>query len=487
MPPVSQQNSRAGLITAVVIFTILFVTATIFAIYYGVEATRLQKDYADLKSKYIPRIIPEGGLTSPVIAELEAARSDPNSGIPSSMALLDVAVRQRDNLAQTITGTPGSSPADAQAAAAGALAAAKDRTKGASLTLPTSDNLAGAVKTLADAVASRAEQVQNLQAQVEQTQKEKAQLIADMNKALEQKNQDIANIRAQMEKSTADVAAYSASKDQTVAGIEKNRDTERQAAQSALNKKDVELAGLRRDLDKAEKELNVLRSRLGGLRVNPNESIVRQADGQIVRIAGDGIVYINRGGGDQIAPGLTFEVYDKTAGVPALGDGLSDTDMPAGKASIEVIRVGATSSEARVVRQTPGSQITEGDLIANLVYDPNTKYNFVVYGKFDLDHNGVATAQDADVIKRLIAQWGGKVVDQVNVDTDFIVLGKEPVVPTFSSDEERDPIIQQKIAAAKKEVSDYQNVLRLASELHIPIMNQNRFLYFTGYYDLAGR
>ncbi len=222
MPPVSQQNSRAGLITAVVIFTILFVTATIFAIYYGVEATRLQKDYADLKSKYIPRIIPEGGLTSPVIAELEAARSDPNSGLPASMALLDVAVKQRDNLAQTITGTAGSSPADAQAAAAGALAAAKDRTKGASLTLPTSDNLAGAVKTLADAVASRAEQVQNLQAQVEQTQKEKAQLIADVNKALEQKNQDIANIRAQMEKSTADVAAYSASKDQTVAGIEKN-------------------------------------------------------------------------------------------------------------------------------------------------------------------------------------------------------------------------------------------------------------------------
>lgn len=487
MPPVSQQNSRAGLITAVVIFTILFVTATIFAIYYGVQATQLQKDYSDFKSKYIPRIIPEGGLSSSTITELEAARSDPNSGMPSSMALLDVAVKQRDDLARIITGTTGSTPAQAQAAAAQALASAKERTQAASLTLPASDNLAGAVKTLADAVANRAEQVQNLQAQVEQTQKEKAQLIADMNKALAQKDLDIQNIRAQMEKSTADVAAYSASKDQNVADIEKSREGERQASQDAINKKDVELAGLRRDLDKATKELSILRSRLGGLRVNPNESIVRQADGEIVRVAGNGIVYINRGAGDQIAPGLTFEVYDKTAGVPALGDGLSDTDMPAGKASLEVIRVGATSSEARVVRQTPGTQITEGDLIANLVYDPHTKYNFVVYGKFDLDHNGVATAQDADVIKRLIAQWGGKVVDQVNVDTDFIVLGKEPVVPAFSSDEEQDPIIQQKIAAAKKEVQDYQNVLHEAGELHIPIMNQNRFLYFTGYYDLAGR
>lgn len=487
MPPVTQQNSRAGLITAVVIFTILFVTATIFAIYYGVEATRLQKDYTELKTKYIPRIIPEGGLTSPIIAELEAARSDPNSGMPSSMALLDVAVKQRDELAQTITGTAGSKPAAAEAAAAEALTAAKDRTKGTSLTLPTSGNLAGAIRTLSDAVTSRADEVKSLQAQVEQTQKEKAQIIVDMDKALAQKDQEIQKVRTQMEQSTADVAAYSASKDQTVSEIEKSRDAERRASQDALNKKDVELTGLRRDLDKANKELDVLRSRLGSLRVNPNESIVRQADGQIVRVASDGIVYINRGTGDQIAPGLTFEVYDKAGGVPALGEGLSDTDMPVGKASIEVIRVGSASSEARIIRRTPGAQITEGDLIANLVYDPHTKYNFVVYGKFDLDHNGVATAQDADVIKRLIAQWGGKVVDQINVDTDFIVLGKEPTIPTFSTDEEQDPIIQQKIAAAKKEVQDYQKVLQQASELHIPIMNQNRFLYFCGYYDLAGR
>ena len=34
---VSPQGSRAGLITAVVIFAILFVTSTIFAIYFGVN------------------------------------------------------------------------------------------------------------------------------------------------------------------------------------------------------------------------------------------------------------------------------------------------------------------------------------------------------------------------------------------------------------------------------------------------------------------
>ena len=37
---VSPQGSRAGLITAVVIFVILFVASTIFAIYYQVQWTK---------------------------------------------------------------------------------------------------------------------------------------------------------------------------------------------------------------------------------------------------------------------------------------------------------------------------------------------------------------------------------------------------------------------------------------------------------------
>jgi len=31
----------------------------------------------------------------------------------------------------------------------------------------------------------------------------------------------------------------------------------------------------------------------------------------------------------------------------------------------------------------------------------------------------------------------------------------------------------------------YDDVLNQAKELHIPIMNQNRFLYFCGYYENA--
>jgi len=129
----------------------------------------------------------------------------------------------------------------------------------------------------------------------------------------------------------------------------------------------------------------------------------------------------------------------------------------------------------------------EGDWVENLVYDRNTKYNFLVYGNFDLDQNGVSTPADADVIKRLVTQWGGKLTDKVNADTDFVVLGKEPVVPNFTREELNDPINAARLAEATQLAEQYETVKRQAIELHIPILNQNRFLYFVGYYELAKR
>ena len=51
---------------------------------------------------------------------------------------------------------------------------------------------------------------------------------------------------------------------------------------------------------------------------------------------------------DPLPAGTTFEVYDKNEGIPGLGtDPLSENNMPIGKASIEVIRVGQNSSVLR--------------------------------------------------------------------------------------------------------------------------------------------
>ena len=49
MPPITPQGSRTALITWTVVTTVLFVTATIFAIYFYVDANRTREEQQTLK------------------------------------------------------------------------------------------------------------------------------------------------------------------------------------------------------------------------------------------------------------------------------------------------------------------------------------------------------------------------------------------------------------------------------------------------------
>src|SRR4051812_24098705 len=116
-PPVGPQSSRTGLITAVVIFTILFVTATIFAIYYGVDATRTHEELTITKNTFIPKLVPDGSMTSPQLEQLDELRKSEKAakyGLNPAMPLLTVATTMRDSLAKKV---------DPAAAGAGAGAA----------------------------------------------------------------------------------------------------------------------------------------------------------------------------------------------------------------------------------------------------------------------------------------------------------------------------------------------------------------------------
>jgi hypothetical protein len=188
-------------------------------------------------------------------------------------------------------------------------------------------------------------------------------------------------------------------------------------------------------------------------------------------------------------------VYDRFGGIPGLGeeaDAGSGTAsdptlvaLPQGKASIEVVRLSNRQAECRIIRQSVGQPVVEGDLIANLVYDKNTKYSFVVFGEFDLDQDGTPTPGDAEVVQRLITQWGGKLQQGVAVDTDYVVLGFEPEVPLREDNETPTDVIRRE--NAEKAAEAYAAVRNRAIELNVPILNQNRFLYYVGYYEQAQR
>ncbi len=95
--PVSQQGSRAGLITAVVIFVILFVVSTIFAIYFQVQMVQRDKLASDAINHTNEYVRPEAA-GSPEVLELTTAKK-PNE------AALDVILQQRSMLTRDIVGS----------------------------------------------------------------------------------------------------------------------------------------------------------------------------------------------------------------------------------------------------------------------------------------------------------------------------------------------------------------------------------------------
>jgi hypothetical protein len=483
MPPVSPASRSSALVTWLVVFVLLWVVATVFAIYYYVDGTKSQENLTKLTDEY-KEVIPAAELSGDEVTALRNKKQNDTTGkYNASMSLFDVLRTERDDLATSIGAPqPDQAAQTVQTTLANAGTQAKDA--GVKSMPPT---LAGAVSTLTQALVARQAEVNNLNTQLKQAQQAATQAAANMQKNQEELTKAMEAARADAQQASATLDTDRAAKDDQMKKMIADTETAQKAAQDQLAQAQSNISDLTKKLEASQRIIDDLRNKLGLKRANTADAVVRQADGAVVRVPGNNTVYINLGTGDQISPGLTFEVYDRAEGIPPAGDSTTDDNLPKGKGSIEVVRVGAGSSECRIINQEAGQVIHEGDLISNIVYDRNTKYQFFVYGDFDLDQNGVSTPQDTDVIKRLIVQWGGKVTDKINADTDFVVLGKEPTVIIPSKDEASDPIIQAKAQASQQAFDAYQDLRRQAIEYHIPILNQNRFLYYVGYYESAKR
>jgi hypothetical protein len=477
MPAVGPQGSRGGLIAATVVFTILFVTATIFAIYFGVDDSK-KTEMLQTQNDKTKLIYSLQDLNSPRFSELQKG--------PRGGTILQASFQDSQNLAEAIAGK------NAAFAKTPALAAqqASDALTAAAKALPTLNitpdmNLVSVVNKLV--AYSKDQQYQNTALRMAQSQ------------AAGDAAQQIASAQAMAQKAVDDAAAAVKQKDAELdraqaaennylvklKNMSQEMDGERQAMNSQLQKAQTSMQEKDRELDQAKRLSNELVTKLAGKRVSPLDPLLRQSDGYITSVASDDIVYINLGTGDHIVPGMTFEVYSHRDGVPKQDDLMTDENLPVGLASIEVERVLSGVSECRVIKTEIGQHIGIGDLIANLVYDRNTKYNLVVYGDFDLSQSGKPKAGDAQKIKALITNWGGQVQKNIDVDTDFVVMGAEPKVDQFTADELNDPLNKQTQDEEKAAYDAYQAQLEQAEKLGIPVMNQNRFLYFCGYYNNA--
>lgn len=483
MPPAVQVvQGRAGIMTAMVASIIIAVAMIVVAIYTGQKLSESERALNDLRERDRP-LVSDTDPTDPRVQALNQARQDVPAfnGLQSAM---QVSLAESDQLAKLVGGG-GATPDKATKAGEDALKQAADKVqKAAKVNLPT-DSLAGAVGALSDQVVQFAGQARDAKAAQDAAEKQNQQLLAAQKQQLDDKDKLIAAANQKVEEMQTEVKQAQEQAANAQAALQASANS----SMKQLQEVNAQLTSQNQTKDKQHlvdmKTISGLKTKLKSARVNPNEAIILHPDGNIIRVGDNQTCFINLGSRQHVSKGLTFEVYDKTRGIPSLGDGLSDSGQPVGKASIEVFNVGPDTSECRIVKTQPGQQLVVGDLISNLIYDPTTAYNFVVYGNFDLSNAGVPSPGDADIIKRLISQWGGKLQDKPDVNTDFVVMGIEPVVPPVTDPNNANEVLRQN--QAKQQLEKYQSIVNAASQLGIPIMNQNRFLYFIGYYDLATR
>lgn len=475
----SAAGSRSGLITATVILAIVAVTALVFTFIFSAKATRNELALEEMTKAYND-VVRRAALRGPVVSALDTERKDSGSQDP----LLDFAVRQRDDLSKLVG---GATPSAAMASAAEALTEAGKQVQAFKATPPsTTDNIAATIRSMTNIIVELQNKNTDLSKAAADAKAQAEETIKTTTAQMEAVNKQLADVRKQAEASETNAQAVTASHQDVLNQNATTIENQNRSYTTALTELQTQLDNAQRLIARTQAENKTVLAKYNAVRPDAQQSTLRAPDGTVVRNSADGTISISLGAGQQIVPGMTFEVYDRGTGVPAIA-ATDDLTMPKGKASLEVLRVGPTTSECRVVRLSPASAIAEGDIIANIVYDKNTKYNFVVYGNFDLARDGNPSQADTTIIKRLITEWGGKLQNEVGVGTDFLVIGAEPVIPDFTEEQRRDPVNAKILSDKQAEFQAYVETLNKARELYIPILNQNRFLYYTGYYNLAKR
>ncbi|MFT3786370.1 MAG: hypothetical protein QM770_09405 [Tepidisphaeraceae bacterium] len=507
-------GSRSGLITWSVISTIVAVACLVWAIISYSNASKSQRDYEQLVGKY-GKLAPENLLNTAAVRNLDAAKTAEGRQGYNNLSLIEVANRRFEDLYKAFVG-PGAADGAADIHAIARLRAYVEQARtalgGKDVPVAGAPAVAGTetppeagadvivahgelspTGTALDAIAELIKKVQDqrhaleaatatndqLKAQVTKTQQDLTATVASYSQQTLQPVQARADAAEQQLKTVSEEGTKQIGE---MTAAQKNRElqliTDNKSLQDQITSLNAQLADAVRVRQALEKQLGR----------NSIDQILRNPDGHIIRVESTDRVVIDLGRGDGIPAGMTFEVYDAKLGIPAADSAPEADKQVKGKASIEVLQVNQGSSVCRVVRTDRGVGLTEGDLIANLIYDRNNHFNFVVFGKFNLDNRGEASERDAEIVKRLVSQWGGNVVDQIGTDTDFVVLGAEPVVPAYTSEERAsDPIKETQFQQAQQELDRYNETRSKAQSLNIPLLNQKRFLYLIGYYEQSAR
>ena len=231
-----------------------------------------------------------------------------------------------------------------------------------------------------------------------------------------------------------------------------------------------ERARLRSTIDELRKKINANRI----TSVDPSVLV----DGNVLEVGAGNEVFIDRGKNDHIVLGMTFDIYESASQLRPNSKG----ELPRGKATIEVVKVGPTTSTAKITRSTSSQPIVRDNIIVNPVYDPHYRFTFLVHGNFDADGDGQPESSNA-FIKDQITRWGGIVIEDDGVvpgDLDFLVLGITPRRPTHKPSRGASNAMFDAYADQQRAYEDYDSLRKQAKTAQVPILTTNRLHVLTG-------
>ena len=231
-----------------------------------------------------------------------------------------------------------------------------------------------------------------------------------------------------------------------------------------------ELSNVGRHARELEDENERLTLRVADLlQLDLAETVAMYPDGEITRVVDERTCYISIGSSNGVIPDLIFSVYSPSG------------DADGAKASIVVKQVFEDASECVITRlEDPRDPVVPGDIIGNIAFDENHVYTFLVSGRFDMRGGNEPTDEGREQIKAMIREFGGRIVDEVGVNVDFVVLGPQPILPP-EPDDDTAPTVRQIYETRQREIEEYDEVKRQAIALGLRILNTNRFLERLGY------
>ncbi len=301
---------------------------------------------------------------------------------------------------------------------------------------------------------------------------------------------EVAGFRTGEEKLIADRKACQQQADEVLSNVEKIHASDKEANEQRLKglKQKLEekdnklketsklLEAVTNNFKASDKSRRELEMQLESIRPRPDIEVEAfKPDAKVVSVdLQTGIAYINIGSKDKVYRGLTFGIYDRVAPIPLDGKG---------KAEVKVFDVQESISAVKIVSMDKKNPIITDDIAINLIWNKETPNTFVVAGAFDFDGDGKIDYNGRDQIVKLIEQWGGIVVDKIDINTDFIVLGNPPrkLPKPTETQMDSDQLAMDKYEQAKTRYDNYSKILSQAKALSIPVFNTERFKNLIGF------